>query len=120
MNKGALQSIGNGLRTAQKAHVMCKEGAKMFQQSLNTISKDKAWHIAYGRHSLIPECCIQFWVKEWLDAPYKLFSVPVHYNYVPCLNCLKKNRLVKIKDCDTACFGPGICSRIFRRAYGIA
>jgi hypothetical protein len=64
--------------------------------------------IAYGRHSLIPECCITYFVNAWeyerrLDTPYSRDVHNSSYNYVPCPECFAKKRKAKIRLCINGC-----------------
>jgi hypothetical protein len=63
--------------------------------------------IAYGRHSLIPECCITFfvdhWNNLWKDSVYKGLIHMSDYNYVPCPKCFYMGRKVKIINCERDC-----------------
>jgi hypothetical protein len=66
--------------------------------------------IAYGRHSLIPECCIKFYVEEWETewkghTPYGRavdFSKWMGH-YVPCPKCLGEGNLIRIRQCLGDC-----------------
>lgn len=72
---------------------------------------DKDYHIAFGRHSLIPECCIRFFVDIW--DPYSLWrqDTPLvqavkasSARYVQCPTCLRdKCEPVKIRRCTIDC-----------------
>lgn len=74
-----------------------------------TVSKE--YHIAYGRHSLIPNCCIQFYVTEWepfyetkwRETAYHELIYKSEYDYVPCPACFFGNNRVVIRDCVTEC-----------------
>jgi len=68
--------------------------------------------ILYGRHSLIPECCIAFFVGPW--NRYRMcegsgYSQAINdsekYNYVPCPACFYSGKVAKIKMCDDECGG---------------
>ena len=75
------------------------------------MTNEAQYHRAYGRHSLIPECCIKFFVDEWLpnyinhwrDTAYNKTINKSKYGYVPCPKCFKDKKLVKIKQCETEC-----------------
>jgi len=71
-----------------------------------TMSEDR--DIAYGRHSLIPECCIRYFVDTWehewrSDTPYSRAVHDSDYNYVPCKACFDAKRKVKIRLCINEC-----------------
>lgn len=71
----------------------------------------KNQHIAYGRHSKIPECCIKFfvngWDKEiiwgWEITPYARAVKVCSFGYVPCPECLGTNNKKEIVDCERDC-----------------
>lgn len=72
---------------------------------------DTAYHISYGRHSLIPECCIQFYVTEWhpffenkwRGTTYDDMINKSGWGYVPCPKCFFTGQQVKIRLCDVEC-----------------
>jgi hypothetical protein len=69
---------------------------------------NKARDIAYGRHSAIPPCCIDFFVDEWeqemnRSSPYYEAVKWSSYNYVPCPRCFAIRRKIKIVDCRYDC-----------------
>ena len=66
--------------------------------------------IAYGIHSNIPRCCIDFFVDVW--SPQRMWEWSEynraidrreHYNYVPCPRCFFLDRRVHLKDCLLEC-----------------
>ena len=68
----------------------------------------RARDIAYGRHSLIPDCCIQFYIDEWenhctLNTHYQEMAHASDYNYVPCPKCFFQGIKVKIRVCEIDC-----------------
>jgi len=72
---------------------------------------DTPYHIAYGRHSLIPECCIQFYVTEWhplfetkwCGTAYNKIINESAYDYVPCPKCFFTSNKARIRLCATEC-----------------
>lgn len=61
-----------------------------------------------GRHSGIPECCIEFFLGVYA-AEYDMF-VPAYLDgrkwdgsYVPCPQCLSVNRPIRLHVCDRRC-----------------
>lgn len=70
-----------------------------------------AYDRAFGEHSNIPACCIDFYVKEWEyiwqqhNHPYVKLIRKSKANYVQCPKCLNENKIVKIKDCKKECGG---------------
>jgi hypothetical protein len=63
--------------------------------------------IECGRHSGIPECCIQFFATKW--RPVKLGceewekhwkKIPAPAEYITCPSCTEAGRWVEIKDCN--------------------
>ena len=73
----------------------------------------KFLHIEFGRHSLIPECCIEFWLefcyKAPLPAPYLAaygeWIEICNWGYIPCPFCVIRNNKVKIHICGKECEG---------------
>lgn len=64
--------------------------------------------IAFGRHSLIPECCIKFFVDRWGSILWEnsVYKEDVHtsdYNYVPCPECFYSGIKVDIRICERDC-----------------
>lgn len=64
-------------------------------------------HIQCGKHSGIPECCIEWFVSTWLPAYFvnhdfvqKYHSNNGDVGYIRCLNCIKDNLIVEIKECE--------------------
>jgi hypothetical protein len=66
--------------------------------------------IAYGLHSRIPQCCINFYVDIW--APRELWREdrllarrilgdPVEY--VRCPSCLRHNQQANVRWCEAEC-----------------
>lgn len=68
----------------------------------------REYHIEFGRHSNIPDCCIEWFIGGWsriwdnrrASAPYR-----VDVEYVPCPTCLKAQRFVKVHVCN-GCDAP--------------
>jgi hypothetical protein len=75
------------------------------------MTRDKAFHTAYGRHSNIPDCCIRFFVEEWdgkelwrrQDIPIVRMIRRARAGYVLCPACLQSNHVVKIRQCRKEC-----------------
>lgn len=71
----------------------------------------KQQHIVYGRHSGIPDCCIQFFIHGWDNeikwgweiTSYARAVKASSFGYIPCPECLGTNRRVKIVDCERDC-----------------
>ena len=55
------------------------------------------YHTELGRHSNIPECCIEEWNngRRGKDVPSDL-----HVQYVPCSKCVDKQSFVEIHKCS--------------------
>lgn len=75
------------------------------------------YHISYGIHSNIPDCCIKYWLFDFMQsvdsfaenlALRRQSRLP--YNYIPCLICIKKRKVNKLVRCEThktpCCFIP--------------
>ena len=65
---------------------------------------------AFGIHSRIPLCCIDFFINEWeymymTDSPYVRAVSYAAWSYVPCPKCLGTGRKAKIKFCINECGG---------------
>ena len=68
------------------------------------------WHRACGRHSGIPECCIDWFLGPWRDVvsvvPYlwkaywEANNEHEEVDYIRCHSCIAASRVVKIKECD--------------------
>lgn len=82
----------------------------------------REWHIAFGRHSNIPECCVQFYVDWWWDARVAGSPLAQEYwdtmqaakdgpkvGYVRCPVCLKDRRRVTLHICS-----PKKCGKFLR------
>jgi hypothetical protein len=71
------------------------------------------YHIAFGRHSNIPDCCIQFYVTEWYPFFENKWRGTVYYDavqrsefkYVPCPKCYYMNQKAEIRICAVECGG---------------
>lgn len=72
-------------------------------------------HRKFGEHSGFKECCIDFWLNEWIhafdDKPSKqqilyskeyLRSIP-NPGYVPCPTCKETRDFVKVHRCGPEC-----------------
>ena len=62
------------------------------------------YHWRYGRHSGIPDCCIQFWTTKYMDefhrhSPYFELIGELSWGYVPCPECVAKGNKVHVIDC---------------------
>lgn len=72
------------------------------------MNKRQESDVAYGRHSLIPECCIQFYITDWdnhrtLATHYCTMVQHSDYNYVPCPKCFFRGIRQEIRICDEEC-----------------
>jgi len=64
--------------------------------------------IAFGQHSRIPACCIEFYITEWdnersADSAYMEAVHLSDYEYVPCPPCFATGTKVRIKICAEEC-----------------
>lgn len=71
---------------------------------LNEFFKEHAYHIAYGRHSGIPGCCIHFFLHKWGNelsgqTAYAKLINDLSWGYVPCPECIAKGNKVHVIDC---------------------
>ena len=74
------------------------------------------YHVIYGRHSNIPDCCIAFFIKDWPKIFRSSVEYAIHdgkqratekrigkkFGYRPCLDCMRRGHWHKIH----SCFGP--------------
>lgn len=75
------------------------------EKILENLRKSLDW--CEGKYSGLPDCCIQEYVngmtyKKFRDClsekdRKKLDKNTLKWQYVPCMNCFKKNKSVKIK-----------------------
>ena len=67
--------------------------------------------LAFGIHSRIPLCCIDFFIKEWEymymndRSPYVQAVNYAEWHYVPCPKCLGTGHKAKIRWCINECGG---------------
>lgn len=72
-----------------------------------TVSSER--DIAFGKHSNIPNCCIDFFVEEWefihirKDDLYVRAVNSCAWGYVPCPECLGRGNKVHVRQCITEC-----------------
>ena len=74
----------------------------------------REYHIEFGRHSNIPDCCIEFWLGEWgriLNKP-EAERHRVDVGYVPCSKCLEEKRFVVVHRCNG-------CDEPIKAKYGV-
>jgi len=57
----------------------------------------------FGRHSGIPECCIDFFISGDYLKPEHLHCVTNKWHYQPCPSCLACNQPINIHYCTKAC-----------------
>jgi len=80
---------------------------------------NNSYHVELGRHSLIPDCCIRFFIVEWMPGlnTNKLYKRAIDgWGYVPCPKCLNENHKIKIRICEKDCGRD--CSDDFREKWG--
>ena len=62
-----------------------------------------------GRHSNIPDCCIDFFVGggPWENENYRKAAIAflneIRGEYWPCITCLEKRSINKLHYCDGSC-----------------
>lgn len=67
------------------------------------MDKMTIYHILFGRHSNIPECCIKFWLGPWAHHTVKqqyVYQTLAFPNYIPCPDCVENKRVAKIHICE--------------------
>lgn len=84
------------------------------------LSGKAAYHLAYGRHSGIPDCCIRFWLTEWETemtqrTTYARLVRRASRGYVPCPKCLINKSFVQVRSCIGECGRE--CRDDFKRRY---
>jgi len=67
----------------------------------------KQHHIKCGTHSGIPNCCIEWFISNWIPVFYvdrdfiqKHHSKNGDAEYIRCPKCIEDNLIIKIKKCD--------------------
>ena len=67
----------------------------------------KQHHIKCGKHSGIPNCCIEWFISTWIPAiGVNRDFVAVHHlnngdvGYIRCPKCIENNSIVAIEKCD--------------------
>lgn len=88
-------------------------GLSQKETRFHPMTKDelKEYHWAFGRHSNLPNCCIDFFVEEWDMSEcwqnegnwYHQAIRAAKYGYVPCPRCLGTGNKVKIRWCLDEC-----------------
>src|ERR1039458_3891016 len=72
------------------------------------------WHTRFGKHSLIPDCCIEFWLGFYYKTPYQITKKykewrkqvgASHWGYIPCPICVLQNHRIVIHKCGPECEG---------------
>lgn len=67
--------------------------------------------VTCGRHSGFPDCCVWFFMSQWLPAYLQRTTFFEEYGakideampgYVPCPTCLENKTFVEVKRCDCA------------------
>jgi len=67
-------------------------------------------HRECGRHSGIPECCIDWYLGPWSnvvsgvpylwEAYWKANNEPEEPDYIRCPSCIAANRVAEIRECE--------------------
>ena len=77
-----------------------------------TRAEERAYHRAFGLHSNIPECCVEFFINVWHDRMLSTGSSPyeraVHHakaQYVQCPECLGTGYVQELRECVKECGG---------------
>jgi len=73
------------------------------------VKVDSGRHIECGKHSGIPECCIDWYIDVWSSV---VVRVPVLWraywdynetestNYIRCPECIENKSVINIRECD--------------------
>ncbi len=62
---------------------------------------DRQWHAALGRHSRIPECCIEYFLECWERKQRTRYDLGVYY--VRCPRCVATDNLADLHHCTPEC-----------------
>jgi hypothetical protein len=73
----------------------------------------KSFNIAEGRHSGIPDCCIQSFIegRTWqvminqVKTQKEKVEITKNWSYVPCQVCIEHKRYGEVKDNGTSLIG---------------
>lgn len=92
---------------------LSKKDVIKYQFQFLKLSKRIPGIINCGFHSGFPACCVKFYICDWIwrndEEMYKYNKViPENVYYIPCPDCIKKNRFVKVKHYK-GCRPPGKC-----------
>lgn len=74
------------------------------------LTRDDLYHMKYGSHSGIPDCCIAYFITDWQTAlnarnGHWKRIYDLGWGYVPCPTCLSLKRKARVIDCDLECGG---------------
>jgi hypothetical protein len=69
------------------------------------------WHRAFGLHSNIPECCVDYFVGTWrtrfdTERGRDYVKMTKSWKYIPCPECLAAKRIERLHYCDSSCPFP--------------
>ncbi len=63
------------------------------------IAPPAEYHIKFGKHSNIPDCCIQYFIS----SKYQYLYTANNWKYIPCPKCFKENKKNKLHYCNYKC-----------------
>lgn len=70
----------------------------------------RKYHTAFGIHSNIPVCCVEFFIGDYDQMYYdtkqhyiKGVGVFRRWNYIPCPKCAKSNNKIMLHECTIPC-----------------
>lgn len=71
---------------------------------------DNTYHWKFGRHSGIPDCCVEYWLTQWdndrnTQSKHHEAVICLGWGYVPCPACLSLKRKARVVQCDLECGG---------------
>lgn len=74
-------------------------------------TSEAKYHRAFGIHSRIPDCCIEFYVTEWhpffetkwRGTVYDDAVTESGFKYVPCPKCFYTDSRAEIRICAVEC-----------------
>lgn len=62
---------------------------------------DNNWHTKFGKHSNIPDCCINHWI--YLKNNKIKQEREKNIRYIRCPKCKENNIIIKIHKCNQNC-----------------
>ncbi len=70
------------------------------QQEANDVNQ---YHIQFGKHSNIPDCCIRFFIGEWSPSNKSASERDGVVNYIRCDRCIRHGKQNVLHICNSDC-----------------